>query len=55
MGDSDGAGADGIVFVVQPVSSTVGGGGGGIGYFGIPTSLAVTNAISAFGASSYPG
>jgi hypothetical protein len=34
-------GADGIVFVVQPVASTVGGSGGGIGYFGIPTSLGV--------------
>lgn len=34
-------GADGIVFVVQPVASTVGGAGGGIGYSGIPTSLGV--------------
>lgn len=39
--DGDGLGADGIVFVVQPVASTVGGGGGGIGYQGIPTSLGV--------------
>ena len=39
--DNDGLGADGLVFVVQPVSSTVGGGGGGIGYQGIPTSLGV--------------
>ena len=39
--DSDGPGADGIVFAVQPVASTVGGGGGGIGYSGIPTSLGV--------------
>lgn len=39
--DNDGPGADGITFTVQPVSSTVGGGGGGIGYAGIPTSLAV--------------
>lgn len=39
--DVDGLGADGIVFVVQPVASTVGGGGGGIGYSGIPTSLGV--------------
>lgn len=41
IGDSDGAGADGLVFVVQPVSSTIGGGGGGMGYFGIPTSLGI--------------
>jgi hypothetical protein len=34
-------GADGIVFVVQPVSSTVGGSGGGIGYSGISNSLGV--------------
>jgi len=39
--DGDGLGADGIVFVVQPVASTVGGSGGGIGYQGIPTSLGV--------------
>jgi hypothetical protein len=36
-----GGGADGIVFVVQPVASTVGGSGGGIGYSGIPTSVGV--------------
>jgi hypothetical protein len=41
IGDGDGTGADGIVFVVQPVASTVGGGGGGIGYDGIPTSVGV--------------
>lgn len=41
IGDGDGPGADGIVFVVQPVSSTVGGGGGGMGYDGIPTSVGV--------------
>ena len=34
-------GADGIVFAVQPVASTVGGLGGGIGFAGIPTSLGV--------------
>ena len=33
--------ADGIVFVVQPVSSSIGGSGGGIGYSGIPNSLGV--------------
>lgn len=36
-----GCGADGIVFTVQPVSNNVGGGGGGIGYYGIPTSLGI--------------
>ncbi len=40
-GDVDGAGADGLVFVVQTVSDTVGGGGGGIGYADIPRSLGV--------------
>jgi len=39
--DGDGLGADGLVFVVQPVSSSVGGAGGGIGYAGIPNSLGV--------------
>ncbi len=34
-------GADGLVFVVQTNSSDVGGGGGGIGYAGIPNSLGV--------------
>ena len=35
------SGADGIVFVIQPVDSSLGGGGGGIGYIGIGTSLGV--------------
>jgi Legume lectin domain len=39
-GDSDGPGADGFTFTVQPNSSTVGGSGGGMGYFGIPNSIA---------------
>lgn len=34
-------GADGLVFVVQTVSNNVGGGGGGIGYQGIPKSLGI--------------
>src|ERR1700730_17961950 len=33
--------ADGLVFVVQPVSSSIGGSGGGIGYSGIPNSIGV--------------
>jgi hypothetical protein len=41
IGDADGAGADGIVFVIQTVSNTAGGGGGGIGYQGISPSLGV--------------
>jgi hypothetical protein len=34
-------GADGLVFVVQSVSSAIGGAGGGIGYAGIPRSVGV--------------
>ena len=41
IGDADGAGADGIAFVVQPLANNVGGVGGGIGYAGITSSLAV--------------
>jgi hypothetical protein len=41
IGDEDGVGADGIVFVVQTVSNTVGGAGGGIGYLGISPSLGI--------------
>jgi len=41
ISDSDGQGADGIVFVVQTVSNTAGGAGGGIGYLGIPNSVGV--------------
>lgn len=40
--DSDGqVGADGITFVVQTVSNTAGGAGGGIGYAGLVDSVAV--------------
>lgn len=41
ISDGDGQGADGIVFVVQTVSNTAGGAGGGIGYTGIADSLGV--------------
>lgn len=34
-------GADGLAFVVQSVSSSIGGSGGGLGYQGIPSSVAV--------------
>jgi len=41
ISDSDGQGADGLVFVVQTVANTAGGSGGGIGYDGIPDSVGV--------------
>ena len=41
ISDGDGQGADGIVFVVQTVSNTAGGAGGGIGYTGISKSVGV--------------
>lgn len=39
--DVDGVGADGIVFAVQAVGNTAGGGGGGIGFQGINNSVGV--------------
>lgn len=39
--DGSGYGADGIAFVVQTVANNVGGSGGGLGYFGIPSSVGV--------------
>jgi len=41
LGDADGPGADGLVFVVQTVSNNVGAAGGGIGYSGINPSLGI--------------
>ena len=41
ISDGDGQGADGIVFVVQTVSNTAGGSGGGIGYLGINNSVGI--------------
>lgn len=41
IGDSDGTGADGLVFAVQTVSNTAGGAGGGIGYSGINQSVGI--------------
>lgn len=41
ISDEDGQGADGIVFVVQTVSNTAGGSGGGIGYQGIQNSVGI--------------
>ncbi len=39
--DTDGQGADGIVFVIQTLANNVGSGGAGIGYEGIPNSLGI--------------
>ncbi|MBC8173659.1 MAG: gliding motility-associated C-terminal domain-containing protein [Chitinophagales bacterium] len=39
LGDLDASGADGIAFVLQPVSTGLGSSGGGIGYEGIEPSL----------------
>jgi hypothetical protein len=41
FGDGDGPGADGLVFVVQTNSNSVGSAGGGIGYSGISNSLGI--------------
>jgi hypothetical protein len=41
IGDESLQGADGLVFVVQTVSNTAGGAGGGIGYLGINDSVGV--------------
>lgn len=41
IGDSDGQGADGLVFVVQTNANNVGGAGGGIGYQGLANSVGV--------------
>ena len=40
LGRLDANGADGIAFVLQPLSSGIGSSGGGIGYAGISPSLA---------------
>lgn len=40
LGSSNG-GADGIAFVLQPISTSIGSSGGGLGYLGISPSLAV--------------
>jgi len=41
ISDGDGQGADGLVFVVQTVSNTAGGIGGGIGYAGLANSVGI--------------
>jgi PKD repeat protein len=42
LGCNDGTGADGIVFVLQPISTSVGGSGGGMGFSGISPSIGIT-------------
>jgi hypothetical protein len=41
IGDEDGAGADGLAFIIQTNSNTAGGSGGGLGYEGLANSVAV--------------
>ena len=41
IGDGDGAGADGLVFAIQPNANNVGTAGGQIGYGGIPSSIGI--------------
>jgi len=41
LGVNDQTGADGMAFVLQPLSNTFGGSGGGLGYSGLSPSLAV--------------
>ncbi|GAO41795.1 T9SS C-terminal target domain-containing protein [Flavihumibacter petaseus] len=41
LGCSDASGADGMAFVLQPISTSVGSSGGGIGYEGITPSIGV--------------
>ncbi|MEP7107311.1 MAG: PKD domain-containing protein [Ferruginibacter sp.] len=42
LGCADAQGADGIVFVLQPVSTSVGAQGGGLGYSGVSPAVGVT-------------
>ena len=42
LGCNDGNGADGLVFVLQPISTSVGSNGGGLGFSGISPSVGVT-------------
>lgn len=42
LGCVDGDGADGIVFVLQPISTSIGAAGGGIGYRGVSPSIGIT-------------
>ena len=41
VGDDDGAGADGLVFIIQTIANNAGSVGGGIGYEGINKSLGI--------------
>lgn len=42
LGSNDSPGADGIAFVLQPISTSVGSSGGGLGYQGISPAVGVT-------------
>lgn len=42
LGCADGSGADGIAFVLQPISTSVGTVGGGLGYSGVKPAVGVT-------------
>lgn len=42
LGCNDNNGADGIVFVLQPISTSVGGNGGGMGFSGVTPSVGIT-------------
>ncbi|MBS1654896.1 MAG: gliding motility-associated C-terminal domain-containing protein [Bacteroidetes bacterium] len=42
LGCLDGTGADGIVFMLQPISTSIGSSGGGLGFQGISPSVGVT-------------
>lgn len=42
LGCTDANGADGIVFILQPLSTSIGGSGGGMGFTGIVPSIGIT-------------
>lgn len=42
LGCIDADGADGIVFMLQPISTSLGGGGGGMGFLGVVPSIGIT-------------
>lgn len=42
LGCNDANGADGIAFVLQPISTSVGGSGGGMGFLGVSPSIGIT-------------
>ena len=42
LGNADATGADGIVFVLQPISTKIGSQGGGLGYLGVTPAIGIT-------------